>query len=111
MTLTGCATTGSVSNVREKTLLIGFGDTKEKVLEVLGTPGDRSFRGSGEAWQYCSTGFATDTYSTIWFDDGLVTGVTSKNASLATGFCSQNFLEVDWGQRPSDQKIDININN
>jgi len=109
LTLVGCTTTGSVSNIREKILLISFGDTKEKVLEVLGTPGDRSFRGNSEAWQYCSTGFTIDTYSTIWFDDGLVTGVTTKYARLAVDdYCSQQFLEVDWGQRPYDQKIDIN---
>ena len=109
MILIGCSTTGEVSDVREKTILISFGDTKEKVLEILGTPGDRSFRGKAEAWQYCSTGFFNDVYSTVWFNDGLVTGVTSKEAMISMANCNLNFLQIDWGQRPADQKIDINI--
>ena len=106
----GCTTTGSVSKVREKALQVSPGDPKGKVIEVLGTPGDRSFLGSSEAWQYCSTGWSSDTYVTVWFTNGKVTGLTSKNASIVDGFCSGRFPEVDWGQRPADKKIQINLN-
>ena len=108
--LSGCSTTGSVSEVRQLTTLINFGDTKERVLEVLGNPGDRSFLGSSEAWQYCSTGWSSDTYATVWFENGSVNGITSKNSTLAYGNCTVNFPEIDWGQRPADRKIDITVN-
>ena len=109
--LTGCNTTGQVSNVREATLAISYGDTKQKVLELLGPPGDRIFKEQYEAWQYCSTGFSADTYSTVWFESGTVTGIASQNAYWVDGFCSQAFPAIDWGQRPADKKIDINISN
>jgi len=108
--LAGCSTKGMVSNVRDKALLISFGDSKEKVIEVLGTPGDRSFSADQEAWQYCSTGWTQDSYLTVWFASGYVTGVTTQSASLADGFCSGAFPRVDWGQVPADQKIEVNIN-
>ena len=46
MALAGCSSQGRVSDLREKTMLINFGDSKEKVLELLGVPGDRSFAGN-----------------------------------------------------------------
>jgi len=111
LTLVGCSTTGSVSQVRQKTMLINAGDSKQKVLELLGTPGDRSFLDTNEAWQYCSKGWSSDTYATIWFKNGSVTGITSKNTVLVElGICSGSFPEIDWGQRPADNKVDITIN-
>ena len=108
--LIGCAGSGgNVSNVREASLAINYGDPKSKVLDVLGAPGDRSFRGTDEAWQYCSTGWAKDTYLTVWLSDGSVIGVTSNDASLVAGLCDLEYQSVDWGQRPADRKIDVNI--
>ena len=107
--IVSCSSTGRVSNVREASMLINYGDPKERVLDILGTAGDRSFRGEGEAWQYCSTGFSSDTYTTVWFDGGKVTGVTTQNAAIADGFCNLAFPRVDWGQVPADQKIDIDV--
>ncbi len=109
MALAGCSSQGRVSDLREKTMLINFGDSKEKVLELLGVPGDRSFSGESEAWQYCSTGFAADTYTVVWFENKVVHSITSKNAYIVEGFCNQAFPAVDWGQRPADKIIDLNI--
>ena len=110
ISLVGCATTGMVSNLRERALQVSYGDSKDKIAELLGTPGDRSFSGTREAWQYCSTGWSNDSYLTVWFDQGFVTQVTSQSASVADGFCSGYFPRVDWGQVPADQKIEVNIN-
>ena len=109
--LGGCAGSGgNVSNVRGAALAIDYGDPKSKVLDVFGTPGDRSFSGTDEAWQYCSTGWSKDTYLTVWFSEATVIGITSKDATLANGSCDLAYQTVDWGQRPADKKIDININ-
>jgi hypothetical protein len=109
--LSACAASqGNVDNIRGQTALINFNDSKAIVMEMLGVPGDRSFKGTDEAWQYCSTGFNNDTYATIWFSNNKVTAISSKDGQWAVGSCSQSFPSVDWGQRPADQIIDVNVN-
>ena len=46
----------SCGTLDDKTILINAGDSKEDVLSILGTPQDRQFKGSNEAWQYCVSG-------------------------------------------------------
>jgi hypothetical protein len=48
------------------------GDDKQKVLFIMGSPGDRQFRGKDEAWQYGKTGagFGYRDFPIIWFYDG-----------------------------------------
>ena len=104
----GCSTTGSVSNMQTKSMQIHPGSTKSEVMSILGAPGDRSFKGKGEAWQYCSTGFSHDKYITIWFYNGIVEGLTSYTRTDAIGSCTQTFSSVDWGQAPDDYSAQIN---
>jgi hypothetical protein len=106
---TGCTTTGSVSNLHEKSMEIGPGVTKDKVVEILGMPGDRSFRGAAEAWQYCSTGFSQDKYITVWLYEDIVEGLTTYTRSDALGTCTQTFSSVDWGQAPNNLKVKLTI--
>mgnify|MGYP001039847193 CR=1 FL=1 len=93
--LSGCSSTGSTSKVSEKSLQIQNGDTKERVIEIFGEIGSRSFNGNREAWQYCSTGFNSDTYVIVWFTDGIVTGITKRNG-YGIGLCSEHFFTIDW---------------
>ena len=116
-TVAGCAmtvTNGHVEDVRGKTLLLNLGDSKSKVIDILGNPGDRSFRDNDEAWQYCTSGHPNDNYSTIWFKSGFITGVTSRDAgkqnNLYGGSCFTGFVQIDWGQVPADKTIDLNLN-
>lgn len=88
---------------------INPGTTKREVMSILGMPGDRSFKGKGEAWQYCSTGFSHDKYITVWFYEGIVYGLTSYVKADAVGICTQTFSNVDWGQAPDDLKIKLQI--
>jgi len=81
--------------------------TRAEVLDTLGDPGARSFRDNFEALQYCSTGWNTDEYVTVWLEDGVVKGLTRQNDVLAAGFCSQSFPPVDWCQAPADMKIPV----
>ena len=48
--LTACGTLDS------KTILLNAGDSKKKVLEVMGVPQDRQLQQMQEAWQYCISG-------------------------------------------------------
>ncbi|MDA7793345.1 hypothetical protein N8985_04465 [Glaciecola sp.] len=93
--LLGCSSTGSTSKVSEKSLLIQNGDSKERIIEIFGEIGSRSFSGNREAWQYCSTGFNSDIYVIVWFTNGSVTGVTKRNG-YGNGLCSEHFFNIDW---------------
>ena len=74
----GCSTTGSISDMQAKSMQIHPGTSKDEVIALFGVPGDRSFNGKGEAWQYCSTGFSQDKYMTVWFYEDIVEGLTTK---------------------------------
>ncbi len=87
---------GRVSNLRGEVANISRYDSQKAVLSRLGEPGDRSFSGNYEAWQYCETGFSSDVYATVWFENGVVTGVTTQDAYLVDGLCDQAFPRVDW---------------
>lgn len=94
--LTACATS---SQLVSKSTLIDPGATKADVTSIMGPPQDRQFNGKDEAWQYCTTGFSTDNYVVVWFNNGYVTGVqTYKNSG--TGFCHTFFRTVNWQDAP-----------
>lgn len=92
----------SCGSLQDKAMLINSGDDKERVMAVMGTPGDRQFQDQNEVWQYCQTGagFGYHDYRMVWFYSGKVTGVTSyKNYTPASG-CSGHFKQVRWEDAP-----------
>lgn len=111
--VTGCsAGTGVVDDLRAKTNQISYGDSKGSVIALLGQPGDRSFRETDEAWQYCEGGMSTFLYSTVYFKNATVYAVTSST-DMPGAFvynCIEQFPEIDWGQVPADTTIDLNVN-
>ena len=90
----GCGTLDS------KTILISTGDNKEKVIEVMGVPDDRQMQQQREAWQYCvsGAGFGYNDHKIIWFNSGLVTGITSYKTTR-TG-CTGGIRAVRWESAP-----------
>ena len=82
---------------------INPGDTKASVIEKLGHPEDRQFKGKNEAIQYCTTGtsFGVSTFDIVWLYDGKVTGVNSYNLHRA-GMCSGHFESVKWEDAPDN---------
>jgi hypothetical protein len=92
--LTACGTLDS------KTIQLNVGDSKQRVLEVMGTPGDRQVRGINEAWQYCISGasYGANDHKIIWMKSGLVTGISSyKSNSFG---CTGGMREVRWESSP-----------
>ncbi len=71
----------------------------------MGSPGDRQFKKDKEAWQYCSTGFASDDYMIIWFEGDAVTGLNSYK-NHAPGACSSFFKPIKWENAP-DKTIEL----
>jgi hypothetical protein len=101
--LPGCASFDKRINT------IQAGDSKEKVIEILGDPEDRQFKGKDEALQYCKTGtgFGMCGYRTIWFYDGRVTGITSYSMKcVGPGSCGAHFKTIKWEDAP-DHTIEI----
>jgi hypothetical protein len=98
----------SCANLEEKTILLNPGDEKQRVLDIMGTPRDRQFRGTAEAWQYCQTGagFGYHDYRVVWFRNGLVTGITSYKDYTPASSCAGHLREVRWEDAP-DYTLEI----
>ena len=83
---------------------IQTGDSKEKVIGILGEPEDRQFQGKDEAWQYCKTGtgFGKCGYKTIWYYEDRVTGITSYSKNcFGPGSCGAYFKTIKWEEAPN----------
>lgn len=90
----GCASTGKAVATLEP------GMSKQQVLDILGPPADRSFRGNDEAWQYQEiAGFGQCKYTTIWISNGKLVGVSSRRGSSVAG-CGLGSQEVNWEEMP-----------
>ena len=90
-----CASTGKTIAKLEPSM------TKQQILDVLGPPADRSFRGSDEAWQYQEiAGFGQCKYTTVWISDGKLVGISTRRGGSVAG-CGLGSHEVDWSQMPS----------
>jgi hypothetical protein len=91
----GCASTGKAVAKLEP------GMTKQNVLDVLGSPADRSFRGTDEAWQYQEiAGFGQCKYTTVWISDGKLVGISTRRGGSVAG-CGLGSQAVDWSQMPT----------
>ena len=101
----GCVSAGEIN--KALTMNIAPGMTREQVISALGAPGSRSFRDNAEALQYCSTGYSSDEYTTVWLLDGKVTSLTQSLGRVAFGPCGGTYLPIDWGQAPPDIRIAI----
>lgn len=100
--LGACETAGNVT--REQVSQINPGMSAAQVRTALGEPGNRSFRGSAEAWQYCRDAFYRDEYQTVWLVEGAVVSLTTYTLS-PEGSCAAYYRAIDWGQAPPDVRI------
>ena len=98
--LSGCGT------LESKTILLNFGDTKEKVLATLGVPQDRQLQGNKEAWQYCvsGAGFGYNDHKIVWFTAGQVTGINTYRTNVSG--CTAGIKTVRWESAP-DAVIEV----
>jgi len=90
----------SCGTLDDKTILINPGDSRERVLEIMGTPQDRQFDSINEAWQYCvsGAGFGYNDHKIIWFAEGSVIGLSTYRTSV-TG-CSGGIRSIVWEEAP-----------
>ncbi|MEI8015297.1 MAG: CsgG/HfaB family protein [Nitrospira sp.] len=91
----------SCGTLDSKTILLNVGDSKARVLEVMGPPKDRQIHGQQEAWQYCvsGAGFGWNDHKIIWLNAGRVTGINSYRSGV-TG-CSGGIEPIRWGSAPA----------
>jgi len=79
------------------------GMSKDKVIALLGKPGDRTFRGTDEALSYAKiAGFGQCKYTTVWLKDRKLVGVTTRRGGSVAG-CGLGSEPVDWNQMPAAQ--------
>ena len=98
--IAGCGTLDS------KTILLNVGDSKSRVMEVMGVPSDRQINGVNEAWQYCVSGasFGSNDHKIIWMRSGFVTAINSYK-SYVSG-CTSGMREIRWENAP-DSVLEI----
>ncbi len=103
--LTALSACGSLE---KKAMLLNVGDSKERVIEVMGTPDDRQLRDDNEAWQYCQTGagFGYHDYRIIWFKQGKVSGINSYKSSRPASSCATDLKPIKWEDAP-DAVIEV----
>jgi hypothetical protein len=95
LALGGCATT------KQSSLMISPGDSKEKVASVMGSPDDRQFKNTQEAWQYgMVVTIGVCDYTVIWFESGKVTGLNSYRNTSTLG-CRAGLHSINWEQAPN----------
>jgi hypothetical protein len=96
----------SCSTLKDKTIQISPGDTKEKVVDILGTPDDRQFKSSQEAWQYGTVvAIGICEYTIVWFNKGVVSGLNSYRNNSVAG-CRVGIQPVRWESAP-DTVIEV----
>lgn len=96
---------GCTSSLLQKSVMINNEQTKQDVLQNLGTPEDRQFSGENEAWQYCSTGMASDDYVVVYFYKNKVKKMTTYKNSRG-GACSSFFRTINWYEK-ADTSVEI----
>jgi len=97
MCLSSCGTSKSFESL---SINVNPGMTKSEVINIMGTPENRQFKGSDEAWQWCNGGYnGGGSYTVIWFYKGIVTGTTSYKIYNCTA-CSDCFRTIKWGDKP-----------
>jgi len=89
---------------RDKSVRTHAGDSREKVQDMFGDPTDRQFRGTQEAWTYVDmVGINDYKYTIIWFQSGLVTGITTYRNS---GTAESGLRTINWEQAP-DKVLEV----
>lgn len=99
ITLAALLTT-ACANVAQREAEISPGMNKQAVTAIMGLPMDRTLAGHREAWQYGHiVGFGQCAYTTVWFSDGKVVGMTSRRGPSVAG-CGLGSHPIDWSQMP-----------
>lgn len=105
LVLSSCA---SLRNAPTAAVTIQPGESRARVLEQLGEPGDRQFSGDDEALQFCKTtgnmvvAAQVGEYTVVWLFRGRVTGVTTYREVLGTfKKCDSAFRSMSWEEAPT----------
>ena len=99
-------TTLACAGVKTRAVQVSAGNTKDRVIEIMGTPDDRQFNVQQEAWQYgMVVSIGVCDYTVVWFREGKVTGLTSYRAFSTLG-CRHGLKSINWQEAP-DHIIEI----
>lgn len=85
---------------------IAPGDTRDRVIEIMGRQGNRQLSGDSEALQWCKTGVFNNHYALVVLRSGRVFTIRTTSTQGQSGPCSQGFPTVDFETAP-DQTIEV----
>ena len=98
-----CASAVALSacaQVKHKAMELSPGDSKARVLEIMGAPDDRQFNGENEALQYgMVVSIGVCDYTVVWLHDGKTSGITSYRHFSTMG-CRQGLQPISWSEAP-----------
>ena len=96
----------SCASVKDASLKIGPGDSKDDVAKAMGAPEDRQFQGTMEAWQYSNiASIGICEYTIVWFRSAKVNGITTYRNSSVSG-CRVGMRSIRWEEAP-DTVVEI----
>lgn len=78
---------------------IGPGDSYEKVVEIMGPPGNRQFKGDRQGLMWCKTGFAEMKFIFVGLDKGAVTKVETFSYPGERGWCKDRYPPLRFEDR------------
>lgn len=79
---------------------LSTGMSKEQVIQIMGEPDQRSFRGDNEALQFNGIiGYGQCIYLTAWLHKNILVGTTDRRGPSIAG-CGIGSKELDWNQMP-----------
>lgn len=82
-----------------KAVHLSIGDSKEKVLSVMGLPDDRQTRGNTEILQYCQTGagYGYHDHRIFTLRNGAIASIDSYKSNRP-GSCMLSIKSIDWNR-------------
>ena len=75
---------------------IAPGDSRARVIEVMGPPGNRQLQDTREALQWCKSGLFTNYFGLVVLHDGKVFSIKTANSGSEGGSCSRGYPTIDW---------------
>lgn len=100
------AATHAVAADLSKLDALAPGDTRQRVVEIMGKPGNRQITDTREALQWCKSGLFSNYYGLVILHDGKVFSIRTATTQGDGGSCGKVFPTIEWVMKP-DTAVEI----
>lgn len=88
------------TSIDENNMKLAPGMSREQVIEIMGPPDRRAFRGKDEALQYQGViGYGQCIYLTAWMHENVLVGTTDRRGASIAG-CGLGSKKLHWDDMP-----------